>query len=201
MTRAQQTLALARLPGPHPFQDALRDSPSVQWRDPTTLSPPTPELARRHYRLTLSDVYLSFAGYKPPRDPTHRAIAELAAGDQLEVRAKSDWWELRNYAGVTIATLARKFKPLTDMRCTSATVHAIATWSRDLSDPQVPAAPQERHLGGRNPRTRLRALLIGCSSRSGLMPRCRRWLRNHPGSDEATRRSWTQCPLRSRESD
>ena len=136
MTRARQTLALSRLPGPHPFQDALRDNPSVQWRDPMTLPPPTPELARRHHRLTLSDVYLSFAGYKPPGDPTHRAIAELAPGDQLQVQPQSDRWELRNYAGVVVGTLARKFEPPPDMRCIEATVLAVATWSRDRSDPK-----------------------------------------------------------------
>ena len=136
MTRARHTLALSRLPGPHPFQDELRDSPSVQWRDPIALPPPTPELARRHHRLTLSDVYLSFAGYKPPDHPTHRAIAELAPGDQLQVRPKSDRWEMRNYAGVVVGTLARKFEPPPDMRCIGATVLAIATWSRERSDPQ-----------------------------------------------------------------
>ena len=136
MTRARQTLALSRLPGPHPFQDELRDNPSVQWRDPLTLPPPTPELAHHHHRLTLSDVYLSFAGYKPPRDPTHRAIAELAPGGQLQVRPKSGRWELRNYAGVVVGTLARKFDTPSGMRCIGATVLAIATWSRDRSDPQ-----------------------------------------------------------------
>ena len=135
MTRARETLALSRFPGPHPFQDALRDNPSVQWRDPVTLPPPTPELARHYRRLTLRDVYLSFAGYRPPSDPTHRAIAELAPGDQLEVRPTSNWWELRNHAGVVVGTLARKFEPPPDMRCIEATVLAIATWSRDRSDP------------------------------------------------------------------
>ena len=136
MTRSRQTLALSRLAGPHPFQDALRDNPSVQWRDPMTLPPPTPELSRRHHRLTLSDVYLSFAGNKPPGDATHRAIADLAPSDQLQVRPKSDWWELLNYAGVVVGTLARKFEPPPDMRCAEATVLAVASWSRERSDPQ-----------------------------------------------------------------
>ena len=136
MTRARHTLALSRLPGAHPFQDALRENPSVQWRDPTTLPPPTPEMARRHHRLTLSDVYLSYAGNKSPDHPTHRAIAELAPGDQLKVQPQSDWWELRNYAGVVVGTLARKFEPPPDMRCVEATVLAVATWSRERADPQ-----------------------------------------------------------------
>ncbi len=136
MTRARHTLALARRPGAHPFQDALRDNPSVHWRDPLTLPPETPELARRYRRLTLSDVNLGFAGRKPPDDATHRAIAELAPGDHLRVQPHSARWQLRNYAGVVVGTLARKFTAPTDKRCTGATVLAVATWSRDRSDPQ-----------------------------------------------------------------
>ena len=136
MTRARHTLALSRLAGAHPFEDALRDNPSVQWRDPTTLPPPTPELACRYRRLTLRDVYLSFAGYKPPDDPTHRAIAELAPGDQLRVQPLSHRWKLRNYTGVAVGTLSRKFEPPSGMRCIGATVLAVATWSGDRADPQ-----------------------------------------------------------------
>ena len=43
---------------------------------------------------------------------------------------------LRNDAGVVVGTLARKFEPLPDMRCIKATVLAIATWSREHSDPK-----------------------------------------------------------------
>ena len=136
MTRARHTLALSCLPGPHPFQDELRDNPSVQWRDPMTLPPPTPELSRRYRRLTLSDVHLSFAGYKPPDHPTHRAIAELAPGDQLQVRRESNRWKLCNYEGDVVGTLASKFESPLAMRCAKATVLAITTWSRDRSDPQ-----------------------------------------------------------------
>ena len=52
------------------------------------------------------------------------------------VRTQSDRWELRNYAGVVVGTLARKFEPPPDVRCIGATVLAVATWSRERSDPQ-----------------------------------------------------------------
>ena len=136
MTRARETLALSRLADPHPFQDALQDNPSVQWRDPPTLPPPTPDLARRYRRLTLRDVNLGFAGHKPLDHPTHRAIADLAPGDQLRVRRQSDRCELRNYEGVVVGTLARSFEAPTNMRCIGGTVLAVATWSRERSDPQ-----------------------------------------------------------------
>jgi len=108
----------------------------VQWRDPVNLPPPTPDLARRYRRLALRDVYLSLAGYKPPNDLTHRAIAELAPGDRLQVRRRSDRWELHNYEGTVVGSLASKFETPSDTRCIEATVHAVAIWSRDRSDPQ-----------------------------------------------------------------
>ena len=136
MTRARQTLALSRFGGSHAIQDALRDSPAVLWREPVTLPPPAPELARRYRQLSLRDVYLSFAGRKPPSDRVHRAIAALSPGDRLRVRQQSGRWELLDGAGLVVGTLARGFEPPGDMRCTDATVTAVVSWSHKHSDPQ-----------------------------------------------------------------
>ena len=85
MTRAQQTLTLMRLPGPHPLQDALQDSPSLLRRHPPVGFPtPTPELHRRYRRLSLNDVHLGFAGLKPPGHPIHSAIVSLSPGDRIQ---------------------------------------------------------------------------------------------------------------------
>jgi len=54
MARAQETLALARMDGRHPFVDALKNEASVLMREPTVLPPPVPELARRYTKLTLA---------------------------------------------------------------------------------------------------------------------------------------------------
>ena len=95
MTRARQTLALARLPGPHPLLESLRGAPSaLRRREPVNFPPPAPELARHYRRLSLRDVFLSFAGYRGPGHPVHRAIAALSPGDPLQVRVESDRWEL-----------------------------------------------------------------------------------------------------------
>ena len=64
MTRARQTLTLARFPGPHRLQDALIGTPSVLRRQPSGKLPAPPaELARSYHRLDLGDVFLSFGGY------------------------------------------------------------------------------------------------------------------------------------------
>ena len=137
MTRARQTLALARLSGPHPIQNALPDTSSVlRRRDPVKLPPAAPELTRRYRRLSLRDVFLSFAGYQRPGHPVHRAIAALSPGDLLQVRVGSNRWELLDRNGMVVGRLAGDFEAPAGMRCTFATVSAIATWNRERSEPQ-----------------------------------------------------------------
>ena len=136
MTRARQTLALGCLGEPNPMQEALRDSSSVVWRNPTELPPPAPELSRRYRQINLRDVYLSFAGGKPPQHRVHRAIAALSPSDPLKVRQQSDRWELLDRRGTVVGILAKSFVPPKGMTCTDANVLAIATWSRQHSDPQ-----------------------------------------------------------------
>ena len=137
MSRARQTLTLARLPGAHPFQEALRNNPSVlRRRAPATLPPAAPELARIYRQLGLGDIFLSFAGYRHPRNPVHGAIAALSAGDPLQVRVGANRWELLDSKGTVVGQVARGFEPPSGTRCISASVLAIATWRREHSEPQ-----------------------------------------------------------------
>ncbi|MDE0300417.1 MAG: RecQ family ATP-dependent DNA helicase [Candidatus Poribacteria bacterium] len=137
MTRARYTLTLARFPGPHPLQDTLRDSPSVICHPmPIGLPPAPPELERRYRRLSLREVFLSFAGYKRPSDAVHRAIAALSPGDPLQVRAGAKRWEILDSNGLVVGQFAAGFKPLDRMRSTRAKVFAIASWDRERSEPQ-----------------------------------------------------------------
>jgi len=116
MTRARQTLALARLASPrshswsgtvqpgfvrepappgygtyrHSLQQAVAAHPSVLRRHPDSLprNAPVhaPELDRRYLRPALDEINLGFAGRHHARHPVHRAIAALAPGDPLDVK-------------------------------------------------------------------------------------------------------------------
>ena len=137
MTRTRETLALAQLSGPHPFQDALLDGPSVLRREAqVNLPPAVPELFRRYRRLSLRDVFLSFAGYRAPGYDVHRAIAELSTGDFLKVRAGPHRWELADSKRTVVGQLASGFTVPDGVRCTFATVMAIVTWDRERSEVQ-----------------------------------------------------------------
>ena len=137
MTRARETLTLARFAGMHRLQDALVDSPTALRRaDPVKLPPAPPGLECRYRRLSLRDVFLSFAGYRQPGHAVHRAIAALSPGDPLQLRVGSRRWELLDRNGTVVGQLASGFEPPTGLRCTFATVMAVATWDRERSEPE-----------------------------------------------------------------
>ena len=95
-----------------------------------------PDLARLYRRLSLRDVFLSFAGYRRPGDPAHRAIASLSPGDHLQVRAGQNRWELLDGEGMVVGQLAASFEVPDGFRCRFAMVLAIVTWSREKSEPE-----------------------------------------------------------------
>ena len=169
MTRARQTLALARLAEPrpssppdagwrnfdfvrepphpayparrHPLQQDIEDSPSVLQRQSGGVPPEPPkqmpELERRYRYPSLKEINLGFAGRRRSRDPVHRAIASLEPGDPLVARMDAhERWELLDRSGAVVGRLAWAFEPPAGMRCVSAAVHAVVTWSRDASEPE-----------------------------------------------------------------
>ncbi len=137
MTRARETLTLARLGEPNSLQTALRGNPSVLFRDPVALPPVPKELLRRHIRVSLDQVDLGFAGRRHPRHGVHRAIASLSPGAELKISAtECGRWELLDRADTLVGRLSRNFKPPSGLTCRNGTVLAIVQWSREASDPQ-----------------------------------------------------------------
>lgn len=137
MTRARKTLTLARLRGSHPLLDNLEGIPSVLHRDGPAELPPAPrEMFRQYRRLSLRDVFLSYAGYRDAAHPVHQAITALIPGEPLEVRHGANRWELMDRNRVMVGQLAGGFEIPAGMSCTSGTVLAIATWDREGSEPE-----------------------------------------------------------------
>ncbi len=137
MTRARQTLTLARLEGSRGFAAVLADSGVATGRPDVEPAPPNEAAAYRHLRLALRDVDLGFAGRCQDRDPVHGAIAALSVGDPLDVRIGSGGrWELANQAEHVVGRLAKAFEPPEGMRPRSAEVYAVVRWSREASDPR-----------------------------------------------------------------
>ena len=72
-------------------------------------------------------------------------ISALAPGDPLQVRVARERWELLDRSGTVVGCLARAFEPPAGMRCVSAAVHAVVTWSRDASEPEFQAGLKRDH--------------------------------------------------------
>ncbi len=158
MTRARETLLLASSPGSRPALDeaalnsvaeqrpaygrdnhplhSLSEDGSVLCRSPGKLPPPVSALKRHYRRLSLEDVYLSFAGRMPANNPVHQDIAALLPGDPLKAVAATPSWKLLDTREKLVGRLAQGFRPPTGMRCTAATVLAITTRSRQASGPE-----------------------------------------------------------------
>ena len=136
MTRARQTLALARLHQRHRLQDGLSRHPSVMRRDAVELPLSPAEIENHYVRVGLQHVDLGFAGRRWAGDPIHQAIADLSPGDSLKVRVgEKGQWDLLNGSGRVVGRLAKSFSPPPRKSCRSAGVLALVGWSREASDP------------------------------------------------------------------
>ena len=101
------------------------------------LVPDVPEAVRCSYsRLSLRDVQLSFAGFRSPGHHVHKAIASLSPGDHLKVMTDRSPWELTNSVGIAVGRLAQSFRVPLNGKDVSATVLAIARWSKSKSEPE-----------------------------------------------------------------
>ena len=135
MTRARQTLALARCgPGSRMCDDLLA-STAVQVRAEEMHTQPVPaQLLRLYRRPGLREVDLGYAGRLAASSEVHASIAALRPGDSLELRGVGDRWELVDRAGQTVGRLARAFEVPAGFSCISASVAAITVRRREDSD-------------------------------------------------------------------
>jgi ATP-dependent DNA helicase RecQ len=137
MTRARQTLAVAHFDGSRGFQVGLQDHPATIRRETAELPPSTEAVSYHHVSTKLQDVDIGYAGRQHGDSPIHDAISELSIGDLLTARiAHSGRWELLDTKGRRVGRLAQSFKPPSGMRCRSAEVFAVVSWSREASEPE-----------------------------------------------------------------
>jgi ATP-dependent DNA helicase RecQ len=135
MTRARQTLCLARLRAGNRMLDALPEMPAMQRRNESALPEPSPLLSRRYARLGLTEVDLGFAGRVEAGAPVHRAIAALSAGSALGISFERERGVLLDPSGMVVSRLAASYTPPKGMTCVAARVAAIMSWTRAQSEP------------------------------------------------------------------
>ena len=139
MTRARLTLTLTSMGASNPYIERLLGHRSVLRRDPVALPEPPLAVHRAYRKLSLGDVFISFAGYRSRGDRVHGAIADLAPGDDLGLDDSKKPWRLLDRQGVEVGRLAGGFTPPKGMRCSRATVYAVLTRRREQSSPEYQA--------------------------------------------------------------
>ena len=150
MTRARETLTLLRMRSGRSSDLEARDrhggvhvadrfwnddAAHLANGDATFPEPAPPELDRRYRTLGLADVDLGYAGRRHARHPVHHAIASLGPGDPLDVHESAEGCQLVTEGGTVVGRLAKSFAP-PDAERLAARVYAVATWSREASEPE-----------------------------------------------------------------
>lgn len=125
MTRARQTLALARCGAGGRLWDALIGSLCAQARTDGARAELSAEVSRLYRRPPLSDIDIGFAGRFVAANPVHGAIASLRIGEPLDLRNTAGHWELVDRSGRTVGRFARAFQVPANHRCLHASVAAV----------------------------------------------------------------------------
>jgi ATP-dependent DNA helicase RecQ len=136
MTRARQSLLLARMDRHAHMLDGVERAPGLVFRQAARPEFIPPELYRLHERAELSGVDLGFAGRFSIRKKIHQSIERLQPGDPLELRQQDGKWELFDPAGELVGRMARAFKPRSDMRYRETSVAAVITRFTEDSLPE-----------------------------------------------------------------
>jgi ATP-dependent DNA helicase RecQ len=131
MTRARQSLLLARMLGRGHMLEGVEEGAGVVFRDAPPSEPIPAELYRVRRRLSPKEVDLGFAGRYARGHKVHVSIARLSAGDRLELRQRDGKWALHDLAGNVVGRLANAFTPPAGMRCIGAAVAAVLTRFED----------------------------------------------------------------------
>ena len=136
MTRAKQSLLLARMDRHGHMLDGVERAPGLIFRQAVQPRSIPAELYRLHERARLSDVDLGFSGRFTAGNKVHRSIKRLQPGDPLELRQQGGQWKLFDRTGGLVGRMARAFKPLSDMRCLETSVAAVITRIEEDSSPE-----------------------------------------------------------------
>ena len=125
MTRAKQSLLLARMGGHAHMLDGVEGVPGIKSRRLELPESVPPELYRLHVRAKLSEVDLGYAGRFAEMNKVHQSIKRLQPGDALELKLDDERWLLLDKVGNLVGRMARGFKPRPNMRYLETSVAAV----------------------------------------------------------------------------
>jgi len=130
MTRARQTLTLARLDAGNGLFDRLPDAPGLLRRPPSPIATPEARLDRQYIQPSLKEINIGFAGRHESTHPVHNHIARLTHGSPLDLQAENGNWYLLDEQSQKVGKMASAFTPPQGMQCIEARVSAIIVWRK-----------------------------------------------------------------------
>jgi ATP-dependent DNA helicase RecQ len=134
MTRARQTLTLARLDAGNGLFDRIPDAPGLLRRPPSPIATPEARLDRQYIQPSLKEINIGFAGRHESTHPVHNHIARLTYGSPLYLQAENGVWYLLDEHGQKVGKMFKDFTLPEGMHCTEAHVSAIIIWRKEDAD-------------------------------------------------------------------
>ena len=134
MTRARETLLLARMGRGNRYVNGLQDGTHLLRRE--AVQPAGDVVANLdciYKTLQMRDIDLSYAGRMKIQDSVHAAIAALNIGDPLTLKQKDSEYFLCDRKGKTIGRLAKNYAPPNDYDWVKASVYAVVVRKREDS--------------------------------------------------------------------
>lgn len=130
MTRARQTLTLARLDAGNSLLDRLSDAPGLLCRPPSPIAAPGAKLDRQYIQPSLKEINIGFAGRYESTHQVHGQIARLTYGSPLNLQAENGNWYLLDEQGQKVGKMFKDFTPPQGMQCIEAHVSTIIVWRK-----------------------------------------------------------------------
>ncbi len=131
MTRARQTLTLARLDQGNALLDVLPDATCLLRRPITRIAAAPPEIERQYVHPKGKEVDFGYAGRFVANDPVHRRIAALETGSRLSLQSMGGSWYLLDAHGEKTGKMAKAFEMPHGMQCIEARVDSIIVQHKD----------------------------------------------------------------------
>jgi ATP-dependent DNA helicase RecQ len=131
MTRARQTLILARSPKGNALLVRLPQDNSILIRGSSNLPDPPVELSRLYICASLKALDLGFAGRYAPDKAVHQAISALIPGDPIGLVEHGGKWELLDPSSNVVGRMSRSFTLPEGMAFSYGRVAAIIRRKRE----------------------------------------------------------------------
>lgn len=136
MTRAKETLTLIHAPNGSQLNNALIGHQSTLHHLDMGHRESNSGLNKHYQTLTMRDIDIGFAGRFNESNKVHKSIAYITTGDNLKVKNNNGKWELTDENGHVVGRLSRAYQFPENTSLIRATVAAILTRSREMTDLQ-----------------------------------------------------------------